>query len=431
VLAAGRSERLREVTGGGSKALVRLGGVALVERAVRGLLHAGVEEVVVVCGYQAGPVAAVVKRIAPGRVRTILARDWQHGNAASLAAAERFVKPNDALIAVVTMDHLFSDRALDELVRAGDCAVLVDPAPDAGVWAEGTRVRLRGRSAVAFGKRLRTRPVDCGAFLLAADIFGAVRESRGRGDHSLAAAVTLFARNRPLRAIELPRHAWWQDIDTPRDLKLAKRRLRSSLVKISDGPVSRYLNRPLSTRMSMPLASLGVPPDLISMASALIGCAGAVLLGRGMAIAAAMTVHLASVLDGVDGEVARLHLRASARGALFDGMLDRVTDGVIVAGIGWWALGSGHQPTVVLVLAVAAATVSMLSMASKDRITALALLPAPERRIAWLFGGRDGRLLLVTIFAALGHPLVALAAIAVSGIISVGVRVAIVVLRSP
>ena len=41
VLAAGRSDRLREVTGGGSKALVRVGGMALVERAVRGLLDVG------------------------------------------------------------------------------------------------------------------------------------------------------------------------------------------------------------------------------------------------------------------------------------------------------------------------------------------------------------------------------------------------------
>jgi CTP:molybdopterin cytidylyltransferase MocA len=32
VLAAGRSERMRPITGGGSKALLRLGGLSLVER---------------------------------------------------------------------------------------------------------------------------------------------------------------------------------------------------------------------------------------------------------------------------------------------------------------------------------------------------------------------------------------------------------------
>src|SRR5439155_26146257 len=69
VLSAGRSERLADVTGGGSKALIRVGGLALVGRAVRTLLGAGLRPVVVVVGYQAGPVAAVVDRLAPGRAR--------------------------------------------------------------------------------------------------------------------------------------------------------------------------------------------------------------------------------------------------------------------------------------------------------------------------------------------------------------------------
>lgn len=57
VLAAGRSERLSGMTGGGSKALVRLGGLPLVERAVRTLLQAGLHRVLVIVGYHAGPVA--------------------------------------------------------------------------------------------------------------------------------------------------------------------------------------------------------------------------------------------------------------------------------------------------------------------------------------------------------------------------------------
>jgi CTP:molybdopterin cytidylyltransferase MocA len=69
VLAAGRSERLADVTGGGSKALVRVGGLSLAGRAVRDLIAAGIERVIVVVGYQAGPVATVVNRIAPGRAR--------------------------------------------------------------------------------------------------------------------------------------------------------------------------------------------------------------------------------------------------------------------------------------------------------------------------------------------------------------------------
>lgn len=108
VLAAGRSERLAGVTGGGSKALVRVGGLALVERAVRTLLAAGLERVVVVIGYQAGPVATVVNPLAPGRVRAIFAESWELGNGASLAAAESLVA-EEGLFVLVTADHVFGE----------------------------------------------------------------------------------------------------------------------------------------------------------------------------------------------------------------------------------------------------------------------------------------------------------------------------------
>jgi CTP:molybdopterin cytidylyltransferase MocA len=74
VLAAGRSERLDAVTRGGSNALLRLGGLSLVERAVRSLLARRLERVLVVVGHDAGPVAAVVGRLGSGRIRAGVCR---------------------------------------------------------------------------------------------------------------------------------------------------------------------------------------------------------------------------------------------------------------------------------------------------------------------------------------------------------------------
>ena len=165
VLAAGRSERLEPVTGGGSKALLRLGGLSLVERAVRTLLARGLERVLVVVGHDAGPVAAVVGRLGRGRVRAVYADRWQDGNGASLAAVEG-EGVGEALFALVTADHVFAEGALDRLLGAGAPAVLVDPAPDRAAWGEGTRVRVVDEAVVAFGKHLDEPAIDCGAFLL-------------------------------------------------------------------------------------------------------------------------------------------------------------------------------------------------------------------------------------------------------------------------
>jgi 1L-myo-inositol 1-phosphate cytidylyltransferase / CDP-L-myo-inositol myo-inositolphosphotransferase len=422
VLAAGRSERLESITRGGSKVLLRLGGLSLVERAVRSLLRAGLDRVLVVVGHDAGPVATVVGRLGRGRVRVVHADRWSDGNGASLAAVRGEIR-GERLFMLVTADHIFGEGGLDRLLAAGEPAVLIDPAPDRPAWGEGTRVRVVDGAVVAFGKHLDEPAIDCGAFLLPPEVFGRQRQAATEGDHTLAGAVTRLAQIRPLRAVALPAGCWWQDVDTPQDARAARMALRRSLGKDADGPVSRWLNRPLSTRISMLLASLRPAPDLVSLVAFALGLAGAVLLAAGQGLAGGLLVHASSVTDGVDGEVARLQLRGGPRGALLDGVLDRVGDAAVLAGLGLWAL-DGHDARGVLALTVAATTGALLSMASKDRAAALGLPPAPERALGWLLGGRDGRLLLVAVGALLGAPLATLAAVTATSALSLGLRVA-------
>ena len=68
VLAAGNSERLRAVTGGGSKPLLRIGGMPLIERTVRMATRVGVERIVVVTGHDAQRIAHTAEQACCGRV---------------------------------------------------------------------------------------------------------------------------------------------------------------------------------------------------------------------------------------------------------------------------------------------------------------------------------------------------------------------------
>src|SRR5438128_6321925 len=110
VLAAGRSERLSRLTKGRSKALTHLGGVPLVERAVRTLASAGCTRVVVVAGYQAEDVAAAA-RLAPVPVDVVRADRWEAGNGESLAAAAN-AGADEELFVLLCGDHAFSKDAL-------------------------------------------------------------------------------------------------------------------------------------------------------------------------------------------------------------------------------------------------------------------------------------------------------------------------------
>ncbi|UAB77818.1 CDP-alcohol phosphatidyltransferase family protein [Erythrobacter sp. SCSIO 43205] len=98
--------------------------------------------------------------------------------------------------------------------------------------------------------------------------------------------------------------------------------------KSSDGLVSRYLNRPISRSISRVLLKIpGVTPIHATGLAAFTGLlmAAALLFGgaHGL-IAGAILFHAASVIDGVDGEIARATMRSSQFGA----KLDTITDGI-------------------------------------------------------------------------------------------------------
>lgn len=98
--------------------------------------------------------------------------------------------------------------------------------------------------------------------------------------------------------------------------------------KAGDGLVSRWVNRPLSqaiTRLLLRHAPW-VRPGHVTLFVALLGLAMlAAMLFGGWAgfVGGALLFHIASMLDGVDGELARATWRTSESGALADTIVDQ------------------------------------------------------------------------------------------------------------
>ncbi|MCX5790455.1 MAG: CDP-alcohol phosphatidyltransferase family protein [Elusimicrobia bacterium] len=127
------------------------------------------------------------------------------------------------------------------------------------------------------------------------------------------------------RRLEAPGPAW-QPLITEADRREAEERLFRSLRSESDGYLAR-LDRTLSIAISKRLIRTRVTPNQITTFSLLVGLAGAGLLASaayGTSLLGALLLWSCCVLDGCDGEVARLKLMCSEEGALYDVIADNV-----------------------------------------------------------------------------------------------------------
>ena len=83
------------------------------------------------------------------------------------------------------------------------------------------------------------------------------------------------------------------------------------------------------------LVRAGVRADHLTAAGLVMAVATAVALGSGRLLLGLVLLGLAAVPDLLDGAVAKASGTASSRGAFFDSVADRVTDGLVLGGIGW------------------------------------------------------------------------------------------------
>ena len=93
---------------------------------------------------------------------------------------------------------------------------------------------------------------------------------------------------------------------------------------------SRYMETP-ATRL---LVALGVSPDVLTVTGFTITIVAACLAGAGLFLAAGLVFLTASVLDMLDGALARATDRVNAGGALLDSVTDRLSEGALLIGLG-------------------------------------------------------------------------------------------------
>ncbi len=174
------------------------------------------------------------------------------------------------------------------------------------------------------------------------------------------------------------------------------RQVYKTLVKPSDGPVSKYFNRKISLRITCFLINHGIntSPNKITNIITLLGLLTAIIIPYNPIIGGVL-VELVSILDGVDGEYARITGKTTRYGAFLDSVSDRIVDLAL--------LTASHILLFKIIpglygFIIASWVTGFSIIVSYLHCRAEASLKLDIRRLGWrVYAGRDVRLFLLSI----------------------------------
>jgi 1L-myo-inositol 1-phosphate cytidylyltransferase len=224
VLAAGMGTRLRDASP--VKPLTPVGGRPLLLRVIDRLAAAGIDEVVIVLGYEAALIEAALATGTACRVTRCFNPDWQAPNGVSLRVAAQHIR-GEALLCMA--DHLVVPALYTAMIdhKLGGAALALGVDRRLGhAWVDEddvTRVATRGRGPVraitAIGKNISVYDAyDTGVFKITPALFDALGDVPAPG---LSDGVRALAGQGRAVAVDVSRHDWI-DIDDPRALALAE-----------------------------------------------------------------------------------------------------------------------------------------------------------------------------------------------------------------
>ncbi|HEY7463219.1 MAG TPA: CDP-alcohol phosphatidyltransferase family protein [Candidatus Limnocylindria bacterium] len=119
--------------------------------------------------------------------------------------------------------------------------------------------------------------------------------------------------------------------------------------------------------------ALHLTPNAITVIGFVVVVAASVLVGTGSLLAGAVVLTAGSLLDAVDGALARATGLGSSFGSFLDSTLDRAAEAVLYGGIVAYYLNSGQPATMPVLLALVALAGSFMVSYTRARAEGIGL----------------------------------------------------------
>ena len=231
VLSAGQGSRLLPLTESIPKCLLLIDEQTLLEHQIRGLLQAGVEEIVVVTGFGAGAVERCLENMAIGDVNVRCVFNPFFNVADNLASCWMARHEMAQEFLLLNGDTLFKPSVCESLLAAPESPVTLAIDRKSSYDSDDMKVRLDGVRLVEVGKTLGERTIDGESVGMTRfvgdgpDQFVTVLEQLMRTPNSLSwwylKAIGILA-DRGAVQIHSIEGLSWSEIDFPHDLDRAR-----------------------------------------------------------------------------------------------------------------------------------------------------------------------------------------------------------------
>lgn len=407
ILAAGEGSRLRAYSSR-PKPLIPLLGLPLIERNILALKECGIADIIIITGCYDEEIRDYLGsgQQLGVKINYLHNPQWKLGNGTSALTFQQAFRENERYILIMA-DHIFEVELLRRFIKEAERVkenelLLASDSRLEKVYDldECTKIKADGKQAKILGKTLKDfNAVDCGLFFDTGVLIKALSKTVEQGAYTLTDAVNRLAEKGKVR-LHYVNH-YWVDVDDSASHKYCETLLLRSLVPPKDGFISRTINRKFSLRITKLLASTKITPNQITVCSFLIAALSAVSFVVISPLLGGLLAQLSSILDGVDGEIARLKFLKSKYGELFDSLLDRYADYLIVMGMAYAWYGTTEHSTAALLVSAAALTGLPLSMLFKEKyrnLTGKPYLPEiHDDRLRYLPANRDGRLFIIML----------------------------------
>ena len=230
IIAAGEGSRLRTVTDGIHKTLLKLNEKTILERIIENACFAEIDHFVIITGYRHEYLEVYINSLDLGvKIDFIYNPEWDKANGISVLMSKPLIQTGESFM-ISMSDHIYDADLFSSIAQSdlGEFSAIVgldfrtDQVYDIDDAMKVTVTKGNFIKVTAMSKVLSDfDAIDCGVFKCSYQFFNALEKAQRQGNFSLADGCKELISKGAMGGVDIG-NSFWMDVDTPESLEELK-----------------------------------------------------------------------------------------------------------------------------------------------------------------------------------------------------------------